>query len=594
MAFVSAMNSAPLTKYGVKGSDVYTEAGVGDLRVALFQQLVRGISDATVTDTIHRAFKDPSATKTQLQDYAVMTFQTRDVRGGKGERDVFYAMLLALFNENPQAIAPLIRLIPEYGCWKDCWKLWERCSGTVHQAEIRNTIVDLAKWFYFEDLAKLQGKENLSLIGQWFNFKDLAKLERKESLSLLGKWLPREKSKFHELAVRFADVFHPEIVDSKGRLRMYRKNCAKLNAELKTTEVNMCGHTWAEIEPSAVPGRLLKIARKAFLNEIVERKGKPVRRGYTKNAAPKDNLRHPDDADRMACREHFQALTKKALSGEVTMKAADVVYPHELVAKHMFYHNHLSTDESDLLQAQWNAIRDKAAAESVGLQACVPMSDFSGSMSGVPLEVSMALGILISEINHPAFRGYLLGFDSTPSWIDLHDKPTLQSKVHHARRFAQGTSTDFQAACDLILRRLVEHKVPTADAPKDLIVFTDMGFDVACGAHQNGYYTGNSYSHNVKKQPWETQVQMIRRNFADHGYTAPRIVLWNLRAEYKDFHAKADEEGVVILSGWSPAVLKAIAKNGVQVKTPYEGLRELLDDTRYDKVRDAWSAAVPT
>ena len=573
MAFVSAMNSAPLTKYGVKGSDVYTEAGVGDLRVALFQQLVRGISEATVSDTIHRAFKDPSATKTQLQDYAVMTFQTRDVRGGKGERDVFYAMLLALFNENPQAIAPLIRLIPEYGCWKDCWKLWERCSGTVHQAEIHSTVVDLAKWVYFEDLAKL---------------------ERKESLSLLGKWLPREKSKFHELAVRLADAFHPEIVDSKGRLRMYRKNCAKLNAALKTTEVSMCGRTWAEIEPSTVPGRLLKIARKAFLNEIVERKGRPVRRGYTQPAAPKENLRHPDDADRMACREHFQALTKKALSGEVTMKAADVVYPHELVAKYMCCHSNPSTDESDLLQAQWNAIRDKAAAESVSLQACVPMSDFSGSMDGVPVQVSMALGILISEINHPAFRGYLLGFDSTPSWIDLHDKPTLQSKVQHARRFAQGTSTDFQAACDLILRRLVEHKVPAADAPKDLIVFTDMGFDVASGANQYGYYTGNGYSHNVKKQPWETQVQMIRRNFADHGYTAPRIVLWNLRAEYKDFHAKADEEGVVILSGWSPAVLKAIPKNGVQVKTPYEGLRELLDDTRYDKVREAWSDAVPT
>ena len=82
---------------------------------------------------------------------------------------------------------------------------------------------------------------------------------------------------------------------------------------------------------------------------------------------------------------------------------------------------------------------------------------------------------------------------------------------------------------------------------------------------------------------------MIRNSFASAGYTAPRIVLWNLRAAYKDFHAKADDEGVVMLSGWSPSLLKAISANGVMVKTPYEGLREILDAPRYDSVRLAWS-----
>ena len=41
-SFVQAMNAPGLRKTGVKGSDVYTEEGVGDGRVALFQQLVRG------------------------------------------------------------------------------------------------------------------------------------------------------------------------------------------------------------------------------------------------------------------------------------------------------------------------------------------------------------------------------------------------------------------------------------------------------------------------------------------------------------------------------------------------------------------------
>ena len=82
------------------------------------------------------------------------------------------------------------------------------------------------------------------------------------------------------------------------------------------------------------------------------------------------------------------------------------------------------------------------------------------------------------------------------------------------------------------------------------------------------------------------------RSYADAGYVPPRIVLWNLRAAYKDFHAQAHDTGVVVLSGWSPSLLKAISTNGVQVKTPYEGMREILDAPRYDRVRAAWDSTV--
>lgn len=546
MAFVTAMSS-PLTKSGVKGSDVYTEEGVRDGRVALFQQLVRKCDESYIQTAVSKAFTS-STDNAVLRDYAVMAFQTRDVRGGKGERDVFYHMFFALVKQRPSLIKAFIQLIPEYGCWVDCWKLWTLAGTHTTVCEsVRTAIVDLAKWIYFEDLAKV---------------------ERGEKTSLLGKWLPRERSAFHEVAQAFANAFHPEPAEQDDRWRAYRKGCVRLNAALKTTEIAMCGGTWASIVPGTVPGRLLAKARKAFLNEIVARKGKPKPSG----------LRHPDSADRNACREHFITHTKKALSGEVTMKGADVVYPHELVAKYCNWRNDnvTSGDEDAMIEAQWRAIRD-AVTSAGGLGRAVAMSDFSGSMDGTPMEVSMALGILISEITHPAFKDHFLGFDSNPSWISLVGKTTLKEKVTYARRFAQGTSTDFHKACDLILTRLIEHKVPVEEAPTDLIVLTDMGFDVACG----GRYV-------TKTSSWETHIQMIRRSFAAAGYVAPRIVLWNLRAEYKDFHAKASDEGVVMLSGWSPALLKAISANGVTVKTPYEGLREILDAPRYDKVRAAW------
>jgi hypothetical protein len=69
-------------------------------------------------------------------------------------------------------------------------------------------------------------------------------------------------------------------------------------------------------------------------------------------------------------------------------------------------------------------------------------------------------------------------------------------------------------------------------------------------------------------------------------FVPPRIVIWNLRAEYKDFHATADEEGVIMLSGWSPALFKVIQETRVEVLTPMQGLRLQLDDPMYEIVRE--------
>ena len=138
-----------------------------------------------------------------------------------------------------------------------------------------------------------------------------------------------------------------------------------------------------------------------------------------------------------------------------------------------------------------------------------------------------------------------------------------------------------------------ELRVPVGEEPEDLIVLTDMGFDDAS--------RNNSCSnHGAKNEDWDYILRRIREEFATAskevwgegpGWKPPRIVVWNLRAEYKDFHAKADQEGVVQLSGWSPATLKALQMGGVQVMTPFQGMRSIIDDARYDPVRKAWDTA---
>ena len=124
-----------------------------------------------------------------------------------------------------------------------------------------------------------------------------------------------------------------------------------------------------------------------------------------------------------------------------------------------------------------------------------------------------------------------------------------------------------------------------------------MGFDKA--SKHGGYnaYTGSmsSYRHAVKTADHETHVQIARRAFVKQGdalfgdgkgWAAPTVVVWNLR-DLPDFQAKAKEEGVLQVSGWSPSLLKLLATRGVGAFNSEAILRIALDDPRYDPVRAA-------
>jgi len=543
MAFVQAINSL---KLGVNGADVYTEVGVGDDRVSLFTMLNRGLEAEYIqghVDKIHAK----NDTK-WMQDLWVMAFQTRDIRGGKGERKLFYQLIEALYQVNPVETEKMLSLVPEYGCWRDLWEIWQRIPA------LESAILELVHHTYMKSV-------------------NYMRLGPSKEMGLLAKWLPREKSKtFPGLAKKIAQhIYRSELVPNK-QMMYYRTMCSEMNRALKTVEVNMCGKTWAQISPDAVPGRCLKIHDAAFLNEPTK-----------KQKACGDELRFPDDEDRMECRAHFQEFVEGLKAGTKKAHGANVVLPHELVVKTENYTT--SSDQHAIIQAQWDAIREETVKGS-GLGKSVAMCDFSGSMSGTPLEISKALGILISEITHPAFRDHILTFDAVPQWHSFVGKKTLKAKLASIKGCGQGLNTDFYKACQCIITRMVQNKVPVGEEPEDLIVITDMGFDEASTSH--------SCSSSSTLSAWETQLVRIRREFQEAGeqlwgkgcsWTLPRIVIWNVRAEFKDFHAKADQEGVVQLSGWAPSMLKALQTGGVKVQTPYEGMRCILDDARYDAVR---------
>jgi hypothetical protein len=539
---------------GVKGSDVYTTTG--DPRLDLSVQLVRG---ASVLGKIEKVLA--LDTQEAVEDAYVMAFHTRNVRGGKGERALFHELLKDLWVLRPALTRAVVHLVPEYGTWKDLFALTENAP-----AEFRATVLDLTVKQLRADAEKEDG----------------------ESISLCAKWAPRE-DRNGDLARILAALLFPHVRTHPGRMKHYRKLVASLNKRLGTVETLMCGGRWADIRPGAVPGRAGKVYAAAFLNE-------------TKSG----ELRHPNSDDRMACRENFQKHFARAVAGDAKVHGADTVYPHEVVKQAYLNRTTLGEDERNRLTAVWNSMIEKAQAGG-GLRKTIFMSDFSGSMQNsgkngdTPYWVSMALGLLGSQVTDTAFRGRLMTFDSTPTWHTFPEGGDLFASLQTlSGSIGQGLSTDFQAAMDLVLATLKEKRVRPEDVPENLVVLTDMGWDQACSSSQRSYYTDNSYRHVVKTEGWQTHIEMIREAFKRAGedmwgpgcgFVPPRIVIWNLAAGAKDHHATAETPGVAMLSGWSPTLFKVLQTEGPRTMTAYEMLRVELDQAQYDPVREAVRAA---
>jgi len=573
-AFNSAMDSGHLIR-GENNALEYSEEGVGDSRVALFFALVRGCDADRIVQLMSKCLQGQSIEDQSsiAADLFVMTFQTRDCRGGKGERDLFYHMLLHLYRSFPNTVVRLLAFIREYGYFKDFFRILEIQHGLFLDPlydHFRTKVLDFIANQLIEDESNLNAN-------------------RPHLVSLCAKYAPREGKHFSKGTLSYiyksiVEKLYPAGSESKQLSRKhYRQLIARLMGVLQVTEVKMCGKRYREIEFSKVPSVCSKKFAKAFLNEKTG--------NHSELTIEQEEVgnRFPDDPDRVACRNNLRlAVRNKAVKGSQ-------LFPHEIV-KTLYEARRLSSLEKEMLNVQWIDIRSKLCAELAGSVAdkkspavnvgkLVPLSDVSGSMSGVPMIVSIALGILISEVNHPAFRDRVLTFDSNPSWVDLGACSTISAKVDVLKHAPWGGSTNIQKAFDLIYRVARDHSLSAEDIP-DLIIFSDMQFD-ECSSGLT------------------TQLQEVRSMFHRLGveisgtpYVAPRIIFWNLRGDTVGFPATAADENVQMLSGFSPSLLKhvldgeelEVADSGPSDQAPskpnpYHTLRKVLDDERYHPLR---------
>ncbi|GFQ03060.1 uncharacterized protein l728 [Phtheirospermum japonicum] len=204
------------------------------------------------------------------------------------------------------------------------------------------------------------------------------------------------------------------------------------------------------------------------------------------------------------------------------------------------------------------------------LNNCLAICDVSGSMSGIPMEVSVALGVLVSELSDEPWKGKLITFSANPQ-LQTVGGNSLKEKTEFVRRMEWGMNTDFQKVFDLLLQVAVNGKLKPEQMIKRLFVFSDMEFDQASTVSQYQHqYTGWTsyypYTNQVSHQnhrTWETDYEAIVRKFTEKGYgdCVPEIVFWNLR-DSRATPVPGNKPGVALVSGYSKNLMTLFLEEG--------------------------------
>lgn len=340
---------------------------------------------------------------------------------------------------------------------------------------------------------------------------------------LCGKWMPREGKKYDKIAKWFMNYWG---ITPKA----YRLLCARNTQVIETL---MCAGQFGRINYPHVPSQAAKKYRKAFMR--------------------RDEIRY---------REYLAALVR----GDKGVKVnAGAIYPHEilspirnlLVGFRRADYKQPTQAEIDLVNAQWKSQPEITAKG----EKYLPIVDTSGSMSGLPIEVAVALGIYLSERNESVFKNCFITFSSEPAFHHFKGE-NVSDKLRSMDCSGWNMNTNIGRVFDLVLNTATRNNLPPEAMPAALIILSDMQFD---------YAVEGGYNLNI--------MQLIDRKFARAGYTRPRIIYWNLRDAF-GVPVKYDESGTALVSGFSPNIMSTIFKGS----NPLQVLINTLGAERYDRV----------
>lgn len=376
-------------------------------------------------------------------------------------------------------------------------------------------IVEYGRW---DDLLVLLNSELEIVVLDFMKnkfFEDKALCNEGKSFSLLAKWLPSENASSQTTKAYAKKIRKYFGMSSKE----YRKSLSVMRKALDIVERKASSGKWEDINYSIVPSKAALMYRGAF---------------------------YKHDATRYA---NFVNAVKEGVAKINTA----TIYPYEIVSKILY---NRARDEA--LMALWDNLPNYAGDDKNALV----VADVSGSMTGLPMAMSISLAIYFAERNKGIFKNCFMTFSTRPAIVELKGK-NLVEKIHNVSKAHWSMSTNLQATFDVILNAAVKGAISESDMPSTLYIISDMEFD-ACV--ENG-----------KK----TNFDAIKEKYDAAGYHMPTLVFWNVNSRNNNLPVRYNENGVALVSGNSPSVFKMSVTGNLD---PYAFMMNTIGSERYNRI----------
>lgn len=395
---------------------------------------------------------------------------------------------------------------------------------------VRKNLAIVPNYGRWDDILSLLGspveKDVIKLVSNVLA-SDLEQVKINQNVSLLGKWMPSENASNKQTRDK-ARKLRKALELSP---RAYRKMLSLLREKINIIERLMCAGKWTQINYEHVPSRAMMAYRKALP------KHDPV---------------------------GFNTWKGKAYAGTAKVHAS-TLYPYDIVAKVM------RGNWDDTLELQWRNLPDMFSGKiHSGLVVCdvsgsmMSWEGGSGSSSVRPLDIAISLAMYMGERMNGPFKNHFITFSRNPELQEIRGN-SLSEKAKNLNRAHWEMNTDIQKVFSMILDRATAAKLKQEDLPDAIYIVSDLQFD-ACGFNKKNF-------------------DVIKDKFANAGYQMPLLVFWQVRASH-DKVALKSENGVAMVSGFSPSALKGILKlEEPKEATPMEVMLATVNCERYEPIR---------
>ena len=374
-------------------------------------------------------------------------------------------------------------------------------------------------------------------------YADLKNMKEGKPISLLAKWLKSPNTSSKE-SRHFAGMTREMLGINT---REYQKKLAQMRKYIDVVERKMSSNNWQAIDYEAVPSKANLIYNNAFLKHDEERR-----------------------------RAYLEGLKK----GEAKINAS-VLMPHEIVHKYSTHSYSCRLKVYDeTLEQLWKNLPDLVNGDSTTLV----VADGSGSMTSTikgtkvsALEVANALAIYFAERARGAFKNTYITFSNTPQLVHFKSEWSLRDKLVEALKHNEVASTNIEAVFDLLLNTAIKYNMKQEDIPANILILSDGEYNSMCCAGIRGTGWNRSYV------PVDANLfKHIEKKWNDAGYKMCRLIFWNLLSRTGTIPMKENENGVILVSGFSVNTLKMVMNNETD---PYIALVHTVMAPRYDIVQ---------